>query len=137
MRTITITLYKYDELPSAEAQAKARDWWRNCECAAPSWYSEHRNSMQCAINACKNCETDDDWKNVLEESRELKWSGYCADAILSDVFGDDESPPPTYDIRQAYERAWQDECEYNMQDDNVAENICANEYEFTADGSIA
>lgn len=135
--TTTRTLYKYDELPSAEAQAKARDWWRRCEDQDPAWIGEHRDSLQSALAACKNCETGDDWHTVRKESRELKWTGYADDGILADVFGDDESAPSSYDIREAYARAWQDECECAMHDDNVAENIRANEYEFDEHGDIA
>jgi len=112
MRTITTTLYKYDELPTDEAKQKAIDWYRGCEESDPTWHREWCNSLNAFVELFNlDCDTryerlyfnygriDDNilelkglrlWKYlhnrdyVKRIAKDCPFTGYCGDESILD-----------------------------------------------------
>ena len=154
-RIITTQVYTFDEL-SNEAKANAREWWRRCERQDPAWWSEHQDSAKAAENWCRNLPGDihgqalADWIRVNESAALTgccPWTGYCDDEVALDVVRSFLADPTKLDqtagelldeVADAMSEAWDAECEHMEDDDDmVDDNIRANNYEFTADGTIA
>jgi hypothetical protein len=146
MRNITVTLYKFDELPTEEAKEVARDWWRDMESQNPAWQQEHYQSTK---EAMKFIDSYRMWDGVegLEAAAvklqgECPWTGYCADATAIDAIveacgGLTDISEIKRRVQQDMDEAWEKECEAAMEDENVDENIIANNYEFLENGEKA
>ena len=132
MKTIEITLYKYNELPTEEAKEKARQWWIELESRDPCWISEHRQSMDHACNAFY----ESDKRKVLDESEECKWTGYCADALFASFVRENGWPENESQIIHHYEQEWEKELKWRLEDNQVEDIILANEYEFLQSGEF-
>jgi hypothetical protein len=151
MRTITTTLYLFDELPTEKAKEKARDWWRNLEAQDPAWRDEHNDSVEAALKFidehCADYATDEEAvAAVLKAAEELKkntdgcpWTGYCGDATaIEEIIKACDGARSVRNVRGrfvlAMEREWDKEFSYSMEAEHVDDNMRANEYEFTEDG---
>lgn len=154
MRTIQIKLYKYDEL-SEKAQSEARDWWRAGYDGLNEWeYArEDAERIGLEINSLdrhranagrfkwdalevaeaimkehgKECET---YKTALRYLPQLKKEN---DENLSDERANTEAEFLN-DLLEDYRVILEKDIEYQNSDEVVADNIRANEYEFTEDG---
>ena len=126
MRTITTTVYKFDEL-SDTAKNKARDWWRNLDGEDPAWHSEHMLSRNAAIVHRYDA-------NAVQDSANCVWTGYRDDKILADHWDGTGETPSVRAICGWYADAWEKEIDSCMADGYVEEQILANDYEFTVDG---
>ncbi len=134
MRTETIKIYQFSEL-SEKAKQVAREWWLDCELQDPAWFSEHFESMKCAVEAVS--EYNYNKQKVLEDSENCNWTGYCADAILADwVKKNDGIIPSPRAIEALYQDAWQNELDSRCEPDYIDEQIEANEYEFLESGKL-
>lgn len=152
MRTITTTVYHYDELPTEKAKEAARDWWRECEAQDPGWIGEHEQSGRAALRFIRDHARDiadgdgNGVASLILAVRALRaapdkccpWTGYCADEIAVDAIlesGDAEDlREVSQRVEEAMNQAWKAEQEANMEDENVAESIRINDYEFTEYG---
>jgi hypothetical protein len=149
MRTITLSLYKFDELPTETAKEVARWWWKKLEADGPAWRDEHYKS---AYEARKFIESYRMWDGVsglkkaatdlLANSDGCPWTGYCADNTALDVIikaCDKYSDIPSIQdsVRSAMNEAWETECESAMQNEHVDDCIIANDYEFLENGEKA
>lgn len=144
MRTITTTVYLYDELPTEEAKAKARQWWAECELQDPAWEGEHTDSMEAALEGLASLITNDsplERRAMIDRYDNLRPTGYCADALFADLLrkiGADGDLPSARQVRDHYSDEWEKELHARINDeDYLAETIRANEYEFTAEGERA
>lgn len=154
MRTITTTVYLFDELPTEKAKEKARDWWRELEAQDPAWLDEHNDSVTAALKFIDGF-SDDDYETceeavaaVLKAAEDLKkntdgcpWTGYCGDATaIEEIIKACDDGRSVRNVRSrfvlAMEREWNIEFEYSMEAEHVDDTIRANEYEFTEDGHI-
>jgi hypothetical protein len=131
MRTEHINIYQYDELPTEEAKENAREWWFNLEMLDPAWREEHSKSMLEAMRAASEA---DDMGKLIEASEKCEWTGYAADAYLSDHIKKNGEVPEPSTIQKIYEKAWEEELESRHEREYIEESIRINEYEFTADG---
>ncbi len=156
MRTETITIYQFKELPTEEAKEKAREWWRNG--IDFSWDSESISSIKAfceafgvnlsnwSVGPYSNPEYTTDATNEHFRGRRLREfdryampTGYCLDCSLWTTFYDEFKR--TGDARGAFDsalwagfKAWQDDMEYQLSDECIDEMLEINEYEFTEDG---
>lgn len=214
-RTFETTVYKYAEL-SAEAQAKARDWWRDLEarsgdtffaefvtddfkdvlaaagfelhsargrdalywsgfghqgsgaCFDASWYAprvdvapmlaDRPATWKDTDGTEHTCATNAKLRPLLERAAALaakypNGSGSLAardrymvtrlesattdDDAAEDVELGEELQSLAEDLASYFYRALESEYEYTLADEQVAETIAANEYEFTAEGRPA
>lgn len=159
MRTKTITIYKFEELPTESAKENAREWYRQGIDFA--WDSESLDSIRafCAEFGV----TLKDWsagpyrspeyttdvdsrhfrgRKLREFKRDHMPTGYCLDSNLWATFYDVFKR--TGDAKEAFDqalwdafRAWRDDMEYQLSDESVDEMLTINEYEFTEDGERA
>lgn len=176
MRTVTKTIYKYDELPTEKAKERARDWFRGVD-VEYNWYEESRESMEGFTKhfpvRVKDWSyggqgsgvtfefTGEDGLENIAGVRLYKWlsnngigkltggdcpfTGYCMDEVLLDpIRAFLKQPINRVTFRELLEdcyHAWVKGCEndieYQGSDENVAETILANEYEFDEDGGRA
>lgn len=155
MRTITTTLYLFDELPTEKAKEKARDWWRSLEAQDPAWREEHNDSVDAALkfiegfsdDHCTDYATDEEAvAAVLKAAEDLKkntdgcpWTGYCGDATaIDEIIKACDDGRSVRAVRHrfvlAMEHEWDKEFEYSMEAEHVDDTIRANEYEFTEQG---
>lgn len=146
MRTISVNLYKYGELPTDLAKDAARAWWRNSECQWPSFSSDHNKSVKVAlkfIDSFRMFDFDKLYTTALElkAKGECLWTGYHDD--LTAIEGIVEACKKYDDIESIvryvknYMSAdYEKQLEVSLEEKNVIGSIIANEYEFTADGSI-
>ena len=159
MRTETITIYKFDELPTERAKERARDWWR--EGMDFSWGDESRDSIQVF---CKHFGvTLKSWsvgpyapfdfstnaeqshfrgRRLRDFNRDHMPTGYCLDCTLWMTFYDVFKR--TGDAKQAFNDAlwegfkdWRNDMESQMEDEHIDEMLTINEYEFTEEGKPA
>lgn len=134
MKTIKINIYQYNELPE-EAKEKARKWWIDSELEMPAWYEEHFNSMNAAIAATKK---ESDIAQLKDRSLKCEFTGYCADALLSDLIIKLGHIPSESEITVYYDNEWEKELNERILDtEYIEENIIINEYWFFSDGTIA
>jgi hypothetical protein len=161
MRTISVTLYKFDELPTEGAKEKARQWGRQVLAEDPAWNSESLQSIErfCeefgiklkswSIGAWSPVDYSLDMDNSNFRGRTLKEfdkdfmpTGYCLDCTLWGGFY--EEFKRTGSAKKAAEEAihkafveWRDDLEHQMSDEYVDEFLEANEYEFDEEGARA
>ena len=161
MRTETLTLYKFDELPSECAKERARERGRQWIAEDPHWFDESLES----INAfCEffgvNLKTREvgpyypfhfstDAENRHFRGRRLRdfdrdhmSTGYCLDNNLWATFYDEFEK--TGDAKTAFNealcagfKAWRDDLEYQLDDESIDEFLTINEYEFDEYGTFS
>jgi hypothetical protein len=159
MRTETITIYKFDELPTERAKERARDWWR--ECADLSWSDESLDSIRAF---CKHFGvTLKSWsvgpyapfdfstnaeqhhfrgKRLRDFKRDHMPTGYCLDCSLwmtfYDVFKGSGDAKAAFDAAMRAGFAdWRADMESQLEDDYIDDVLAANEFEFTEEGKYA
>ena len=158
MRTETITIYTFGELPSERAKEKAREWWRHSDSDYP-WRDDAITSINhfCAHFGVKltdyevsthrpySFKTDAD--NHHFRGRKLKDfnanhapTGYCLDYTLWHTFYKEfeRSGSARGAFSDALHAAFKDivsDMEWQDSDECVDETLVINEYEFTADGA--
>lgn len=158
MRTETINVYTFQELPTESAKERARDWWR--EGIDFAFSDESRQSIQAFCDefgvrlkdwsvgayAPINYTTDAENKHfrgrkLREFKRDAMPTGYCLDCDLWQTFCDEFKR--TGDAKAAFEaalwegfKAWRDDMEGQLEDDYIDECLEINEYEFDENGNI-
>ena len=159
MRTETITIYKFDELPTERAKERARDWWR--EGMDFPWGDESRESIQAfcehfgvtlkswsvgpyaPFDFSTNAEQSHfRGRRLRDFNRDHMPTGYCLDCTLWMTFYDVFKR--TGDAKQAFNDAlwegfkdWRNDMESQMEDEHIDEMLTINEYEFTEEGEPA
>jgi hypothetical protein len=158
MRTISVNLYKYNELTD-EAKAKAREWFR--QDMDYFWLDDGLESIKtfCArfgvkvpeysIGAFSPIEYRADYSNenfrgmkLKDFNREYMPTGYFVDCALwqtfFDVFKDSGDAKAAFDkALYAGFMAIRDDMEAQYSDESVEDSISINDYEFTESGAIA
>lgn len=130
-----ITVYEYDELPTEEAKERAREWWIEREMENPAWVEEHFRSMNVVIERVKAIETDEDFRQLLQDSEEGKLTGYCADALFYDLAKDRDITPLPKETEDYYVKKWDEELTERINNrEEIEENIRINKYEFFENG---
>ena len=130
-----INVYLYDELQTDEAKGKARAWWINGEAECPAWRDEHFESMNKAIDVCSNLPQNYNLKPLIKDAEESKFTGYCGDALLSDLIKKIKRIPSIDEVKEYYSERWDQELDERLSDINyIEECILINEYEFLEDG---
>ena len=159
MRTETITVYTFQELPTEAAKERAREWWRSdADCLA--WGGESIDSIRAFCDefsvtlkswevspyASPHYSTDAEnrhfrGRKLREFTREAMPTGYCLDCALWQTFYDEFKR--TGDAKAAFDsalwaafKAWRDDMEYQLSDECVDELLEINGYEFTEAGTI-
>jgi hypothetical protein len=156
MRTKTITIYTFDELPTDDARERAREWWR--ETSDFSWSDDALDSIKtfCAefgvtlqdwsIGVCSPLDYSTDATNAHFRGRKLSQfkrdhmpTGYCLDCDLWMTFFDEFKR--TGDPKSAFESAlhegfkvWRADMETQLSDEYIDECLTINEYEFDENG---
>jgi hypothetical protein len=159
MRTISVNLYKYNELTD-EAKQKAREWFTS-DGDIFHWHNEYINSINtfCEHFSVKlkdwniqpfgsyHFSTDADNSHfrgikLKDIDHDYMPTGFCADSSLWMTFHDRFKT--TGNAKQAFNDAldevfkdWRNDWENAYSDECVAKNIIINEYEFTESGAIA
>lgn len=151
MRTITTTVYLFDELPTEQAKETARDWWRSCEDADPSWADEYADTRKAALAFVRSYNNADTLDGLFTAAKALRadpadscpWTGFRADELAIDAILDAESwagdqiADVIRAVEHALDEAWESEREYLHSPEQVDETIRANEYEFYKNGDPA
>ena len=156
MRTETIAIYKFDELPDEAARETARQWWRGI--SDYLWMEESRESIDAfcsefgvyltswSVGAFAPFEYATNAKNEHFRGRRLREfkrdhmpTGYCLDCSLWVTFYDEFKR--TGDAKGAFDAAlwegfkdWRNDLEWQLSDEYIDEHLTANEYEFDEDG---
>ena len=159
MKTKTITLYTFDELPTEAAKERAREWWR--EGIDFAWSDESLNSIKTfcehfgvklrdwSVGPYANPDYSTDAENSHFRGRRLRDfdrdampTGYCLDCTLWMTFYDEFKR--TGDAKAAFDSAlwegfkdWRNDMEAQLSDDYIDEHLTINEYEFTEEGERA
>lgn len=129
-----IPIYLYDELPTEEAKAKAREWWVDLEVQCPAWFDEHFESMHKCVELIQ---LERNIKKLSRMSGECEITGYCADFTLSLMIKELNRIPSESEIIQRFNKDWMEELNERIEDiAYIEENIESNRYEFTAEGRI-
>lgn len=158
MRTETITLYKFDELPSEHAKEKARYWWRST--ADYPWWGEAKESIEafCKLFGVelvdyevsthrpyyfKTDAANRHFRGVKLKKFDMLHSptGYCLDYTLCYTFHKTfrDTGDAKHAFNEALDAAFKDivnDMEWLDSDEAIDETLIANEYEFTIDGTI-
>jgi hypothetical protein len=160
MRTETITLYKFDELPTYAAKERAREKGRDWIGNDPSGNDESRQSIEafcdhfgvkltdwsigayCPIDYSTNAENHHFRGVKLSQfNRDHMPTGYCLDCDLWMTFFDEFKR--TGNAKGAFDAAidagfksWRNDLESQLEDDYIDEFLTANEYEFDEDGAL-
>ena len=155
MRTETINIYKYDELPSEEAKETARDAFRGWQY---HWSDASRESIEifceafnvklldysvvayCPIDYKTNASSANfRGKRLSQFNREHTPTGYCLDNDLWITFYDVFKT--TGNAKHAFNEAlstgfktWREDMEYQTTDEYIDDFILANEFEFYENG---
>jgi len=154
MITKTIELYTYDEL-TPEAQANARAWY--ADGLEYPWWGEAKKSLDTFLSEfgarvtkydispwCSSyIDTDiDDQYDAehVDHDNDYMPTGFCFDADLWGTYN--EYKAKGFDVAYCVDQAvaqWlhavKDDMEGQYSEDSVADNIMANDYTFTVDGS--
>lgn len=156
MRQETINIYQFEEL-SDKAKEKAIQWFLQGKMYCfidESLYSIEAFCEQYGVKlkdyevdswrySFKTDVTNDSFRGLKlsDVKRDATLTGYCTDYTLAETFYD--TFQETGDAKQAFNDALdkafhgiQKEMEYQESAEYATEMIIANEYEFTADGSI-
>lgn len=157
MRTIETTIYLYDELDE-KAQAKAREWWLGVGLAYDWWANIYEDASRIGFrytgfslnppNRYIEGRFDRPLREVaqaiLREHGSTCKTYKLAKRFLKDIklFGNDEQDDEDIaagfeqQLRMHYLETRQDQLDFLTSDEQVAEAIRANGYEFTADGQL-
>ena len=133
MRTITLNIYKYNELPTEEAKTKARGRWYGLEMSNPACMHDHFKSRDAACLAVADGLKPSE---LIKQSGSCAWTGYYADGILADYIKETKRVPTEDEIYYIYTITWQDELQSKNSRGYIEECIEENEYEFFEDGSF-
>lgn len=161
MRTVTTTLYFFNELPTNKAKEKARSWWRE---QTDGYQHEHE-----ALDSIKvfaeyfGGEVHSYWFSSNLSSTHVDVNGVDADSFVGiDTYITDRDHMPTgyyldcdlwqtfYDeVREhgdpllafnrsilAVKKAITEDVEYQESDEHIDEMLTINDYEFTEDGKL-
>ena len=160
MRQETITLYKFDELPTESAKEVAREKGRQWIGIDFAWRDESRESIErfCSefgamlkdwsvgayspIDYSHNADNENFRGRKLREfKRDAMPTGYCLDCALWQTFYDEFKR--TGSAKKAFDAAlwagfkeWRDDLENQLSDEYIDDFLTANEYEFTEAGTI-
>jgi len=160
MRTETVSIYKFDELPEGKAKERAREIGRQWVGSDPHWSSESVKSIQAfcdyfgvtlkrwSVGAYEpvNYSTDADNANFRERklrefNRDYMPTGYCLDCNLWGAFYDYFKR--TGDAKGAFDaglesgfKAWRDDLEHQLTDEYIDDFLTINEYEFDEYGNL-
>ena len=161
MRTETLTLYKFDELPSECAKERAREIGRQWVSEDPAWGAESLASINtfCEFFGVKlktwevgayspfSFSTDAEnrhfrGRRLRDFDRDHMPTGYCLDCDLWMTFYDEFKK--TGDAKTAFNEAldagfnsWRDDIEGQLEDEYIDDFLTANEYEFDETGKVA
>ena len=158
MRTETITLYRFDELPTDAAKERAREWWRSImdfdgrdELDSIKTFCDYFGvkltdwsiGPYCAIEYRTDAANHHFRSHKLREfSREHMPTGYYLDCSLWMTFYDVFKK--TGDAKDAFDSAlweafkdWRTDMEWHLSDESIDESLTMNEYEFHENGSRA
>lgn len=160
MRTQTVTLYKFDELPSERAKERARERGRQWIAEDPAWNDESRHSVEVfcehfgvrltewSIGAYAPFSFSTDAENHHFRGRKLRDfnrdnmpTGYCLDCDLWMTFYDEfkktgDAKTAFNDALYAAFKSWRDDLEGQLEDEYIDDFLTANEYEFDEDGDL-
>lgn len=160
MRTETITIYKFDELPTDAAKERARERGRQWINDDPAWTTESRQSIEAFCehfgvklkNWSVGAYSAPDYSTNAENShfrgvklaqfnRDHMPTGYCLDCDLWMTFYDEFRR--TGDAKGAFDAAlwagfksWQNDLESQLEDEHIDEFLTINEYEFDECGNL-
>ena len=159
MRTETITIYTFEELPTDDAKERARDWWRNAS-TEMDWADEALDSIKTfcghfgvtlrewSVGPYSPFDYTTDAENHHFRGRKLRQfrrdhmpTGYCLDCDLWITFYDEFKR--TGDAKGAFDaalhqgfKAWRDDMEGQLEDDYIDECLIVNGYEFDETGRM-
>lgn len=145
MKTITTTVYEFDEL-NDKAKEKARDWWREHVLDYDWWEYLCEDAKTIGLEI-----TEFDCYSREIKGKLFKSIGECASLILANhgktcdtyilakgYYGNRKLGKPypdfEYDLLQCYLSLLIKEMDYLLSDEQVDESIEANGYTFTKDG---
>lgn len=158
MRTETLNIYTFQELPTDAAKERARDWYRTS--SDPAWCDESRQSIQAfcehfgvtlrdwSVGAYSPIDYSTNANNqhfrgvkLRDIDRYAMPTGYCLDCTLWQTMHDEFKR--TGDAKAAFDaalyegfKAWRADMESQLEDEYIDEVLAINEYEFTEDGRI-
>lgn len=157
MKTVELTVYKFDEL-NDKAKERARAWYRR-DFEYP-WWSEVQDSLKtfCAEFGVKVLDysmgdTRDEYIKtdatnanfrgfkLKDFDRNAMPTGYCLDCDLRYTFADEfkkhgDALGAFKDALNAFLIGVRNDVEYQYSDEAVDESLVCNEYDFTEDGNI-
>lgn len=158
MRTETINVYKFQELPTEAARERARDWYRtdmdfawsdealdsiktfcdHFEVTLRTWSVGAYAPIDYSTNA-ENCHFRG--MRLSDFIRDHMPTGYYIDSDLwvtfYDVFKRTGCAPKAFEAAlDAGFRAWRADMESQLEDEYIDDHLTINEYEFTEDGCI-
>jgi hypothetical protein len=160
MHTETITIYKFDELPTDAAKEKARERGRQWMSEDPAWCDESRQSIQAfcehfgakltdwSIGAYSRIDYTTNAENkhfrgvkLRDIDRDAMPTGYCLDCTLWQSMHDEFKR--TGDAKAAFDAAieaafkeWRNDLEAQLEDEYIDDFLTINEYDFTEDGYL-
>jgi hypothetical protein len=139
MRTITTTVYLFDELPTDKAKEAAREWMAEVEA------DRYDDSDFCAVLKALDGQSREDLARLASTLPDYQYplTGFYAeyDALqaVAEVLGDESQDTDIRTLLRAAHRAvWmccQADQEASQERGALEETIRANEYEFTETGS--
>lgn len=158
MRTETITIYKFDELPNENAKNRAREWYR--EGQEFHWSDESMDSInafcdhfgvrltQWRVAPFEAPDYDAQYFNshfrglkLKDFNRDHMPTGYCLDCDLWITFYDEFKR--TGSAKLAFDaalyagfKAWRDDMEHQCTDEYIDEHLTINGLEFDEYGAI-
>jgi hypothetical protein len=162
MRTITTTLYHFNELPTEKAKENAREWWRDKPCNYYSYAAEASASIKAfaeyfGVRVSSHCfssnlrETRIEIHGLTKDTfagintyitdRDYMPTGYCFDCALWATFYDEvrEHGDPLLAFNRAIlavREAITEDVKHQESDEYIDETLTMNEYEFTEDGKL-
>jgi len=159
MRTETINLYSFTEL-SEKAKETVLENYRSSG-VDYVWMDEYKDSLSAfadyfgvkikdySISTCSysyiKCDAENGnfrGKKLSSFDRDYIPTGFCADCDLWMSFYDSfkqsgDAKSAFDDAIDSFVKAWVNDMEHQESDEYIIENIEANEYEFTENGSLA
>lgn len=160
MRTETITIYKFDELPTDAAKERARERGRQWVNEDPSWNTESRQSIEAfcdhfgvtltewSVGAYSPLDYSTDAENshfrgvkLAQFDRNYMPTGYCLDCDLWITFYDEfkraGNAKGAFDAAiDAGFKGWRNDLESQLEDEHIDEFLSINEYEFDECGNL-
>lgn len=139
MRTIKVDVFRFDEL-SDRAKDRAREWYAQ---GGYPWADEVGGSLRACIGWIRSSSIEEMESIPYGPKADCPWTGYCADADLSDAVidairdGETDKEAMVRVAEEAAEAHAERDWESMLEDDALAETCEANGYEFYEDGSPA